>query len=184
MACGRESRDYPTLEQAAATLPQHFLVVASGWAPHAGFATANDIRTGGNIRVEAARLSYVELRERYAHARLIVVPAKWVTYAAGVTSITEAMSMGKAVIATSSPGTRDYVDDGVTGAVVPTADPAAMRNAIQRLWDDAPALARMGARNRAFALEHFSVEKHGQRVAALLGMSPARGPLTAAYDAG
>jgi glycosyltransferase involved in cell wall biosynthesis len=92
------------------------------------------------------------------------------------------MSMGKAIVATSSPGTRDYVEEDVTGAIVPTGDASAMRAAIARLWNDGDALQRMGTRNRAFAREYFAVEKHGQRVAALLGMVPARGPLTAAYD--
>jgi glycosyltransferase involved in cell wall biosynthesis len=182
MSCGRESRDYALLAAAADALPIQFLVVASGWAPHSGFATATGIRSGGNIRVESARLSYIELRSRYKGARLVVVPAKNVTYAAGVTSITEAMSMGKTVVATDSPGIRDYIEEGVTGAVVPTGDPAALRAALVALWADPAALARIGARNRQYAVEQFSVEKYVMRVADLLGIAITRGPMSAVYD--
>jgi glycosyltransferase involved in cell wall biosynthesis len=182
VACGRESRDYPLLERAATGLAIPFHVVASGWAPHAGFAAAEGIQTGGNITVESGGLSYVELRNRYGNARLVLVPVKHVTYAAGVTSICEGMSMGKAIVATTSPGTRDYVDEGVTGAVVETGDAPALRAAVERLYADRASCELIGARNRKFAVEELDVERYGARVAALLGKTPIRGSFASCYD--
>jgi glycosyltransferase involved in cell wall biosynthesis len=166
-ACGRESRDYETLQAAAEGLDIPFHVVASGWSPSAGFATTDAMRSASNITVEAGGLSYRELRDRYHNARLVVVPVREVTYAAGVTSICEGMSMGKAIIATSSPGTRDYVHEGESGIVVPVGDVTALREAIIRLWNDTEACARFGARNRAFAVDTLRVELYAASVARL-----------------
>ncbi len=170
-ACGRESRDYETLQRAAEGLSIPIHVVASGWSPTAGFAATDSIRQSANITVEAGGLSYRELRERYHRARLVVVPVRDVTYAAGVTSICEGMSMGKAIIATSSPGTRDYVHEGESGIVVPVGDVAALRHAITTLWNDGEARARYGARNRAYAVATLQVESYAASVARLFGLS-------------
>jgi glycosyltransferase involved in cell wall biosynthesis len=169
-ACGRESRDYETLQLAAQGLDIPFHVVASGWSPGEGFAAAGNILSTSNLTVEAG-LSYRELRDRYNGARIVVVPVKHVTYAAGVTSICEGMSMGKAVIATSSPGTRDYVHEGESGIVVPVGDVEALRAAILSLWNDADALAQYGERNRAFAVSTLKVELYAESVARLFGLS-------------
>ena len=169
-ACGRESRDYETLQRAAEGLDIAFHVVASGWSPGGSFAATDSIRTAANITVEAGGLSYRELRDRYHSARLVVVPVREVSYAAGVTSICEGMSMGKAVIATSSPGTRDYVLEGQSGIVVPVGDAAALRAAIVSLWNDTDALAQYGERNRAFAVSTLRVELYAEGVARLLGI--------------
>lgn len=169
-ACGRESRDYDTLQRAAQGLDIPFRVVASGWSPSAGFATTDAMRNSSNLTVEAGGLSYCELRDRYHNARLVVVPVRKVTYAAGVTSICEGMSMGKAIIATSSPGTRDYVHEGSSGIVVPVGDVAALRQAIVRLWNDTEACAHFGERNRAFAVENLRVELYATSVARLFGI--------------
>ena len=169
-ACGRESRDYDTLQQAAHGLNIPFHVVASGWSPKAGFASTDSIKTGSNIVVEAGGLSYRELRARYHRARLVVVPVREVTYAAGVTSICEGMSMGKAIIATSSPGTRDYVHDGESGWVVPVGDVEALRHAIVTAWNAADSLTRYGARNRAFAIATLRVDLYAASVARLMGV--------------
>jgi glycosyltransferase involved in cell wall biosynthesis len=168
-SCGRESRDYPTLQKAALGLPMRFRVVASGWAPHAGFDPATNIRAASNLEV-AHGLSYRELRDAYAGARFVVVPLDRVDYAAGVTGICEAMAMGKAVIASDSPGVADYVRPGLSGLVVPTGDAAALRNAIEELWRDPARCARMGRYNREWVEEELSVTQYVSRVAGLLGV--------------
>jgi glycosyltransferase involved in cell wall biosynthesis len=172
-AVGRESRDYPTLERAAALLPEvRFRVIASGWAPHAGFDRATNLSGGApNVAVETG-LSYEELREGYARARVFVAPIDRVDYAAGVTGICEAMSMGRAVVASDSPGIRDYVKHGVSGLLVPVGDAKAMAEAIRELWNDPDRCARMGAHNRRWVEEAMSVDRYAERVAGLLGVWP------------
>jgi glycosyltransferase involved in cell wall biosynthesis len=168
-SCGRESRDYPLLERAAALVPHRFRVVASGWAPHAGFAAASNIGTSSNLEV-LARMSYTDLREAYARARLVAVPIDRVDYAAGVTGLCEAMAMGKAVVATDSPGIRDYVLPGTSGLVVPIGDERALARAIDELVRDPERCARMGAHNRAWVERVMNVDRYVERVRGLFGM--------------
>lgn len=56
----------------------------------------------------------------------------------------EALARGLPVVATDHGGMREQVLDGVTGLLVPRADPAALAEAIVRLANDAPLRARLG----------------------------------------
>lgn len=51
-------------------------------------------------------------------------------------AILEAMAAGVPVVATDVGGVRDAVRDGETGLLVPPAEPAALANALARLWED------------------------------------------------
>ena len=168
LSCGRESRDYETLLKAASGLPYQFQVVASGWAPHAGFDPATGIQSGRNISVLKGMLSYRELRDLYARSRFVITPLKCVNYAAGVTSICEGMAMGKAIIASDSSGIRDYVREGVSGLLVPVGDAAALQRAIRTLWEDPERCAAMGHHNRRWVEEVLSVDQYVKHVAGLL----------------
>lgn len=57
----------------------------------------------------------------------------------------EAMTMGKALIASRIGGLTDLVDDGATGFLIPPNDPTALCAAMQVLIDDPALRARMGA---------------------------------------
>ncbi len=172
LSVGRESRDYPTLERAAATLPYRFRVIASGWSPTAGFDTQSNLQGGHNIEVERGGLPYTVLRERHLGARLAISPVARVTYAAGVTAICEAMAMGRPVIATRSPGVQDYLDPGVTGLLVPVGDAEALAAAVRELWEDDARRRAMGAAARQFAEQQLSMDRYVARVAGLLGVDP------------
>lgn len=168
LSVGMESRDYPTLRAAAATLPYRFHVVASGWSPGAGYGRASGIAEGENITIERG-IETARLRELYAGCRFVVVPLRRVTYAAGVTGIVEGMAMGKAVIASASPGIIDYTNDGVSGRVVPVGDAAALRAAIVELWEDPERVARMGRFNREWVEREINMDAYVEKVARLLG---------------
>lgn len=61
------------------------------------------------------------------------LPSLWEGFPIGVL---EAMAMGKAVIASDVDGTREAIQDGVTGLLVPPRDEAALAGAIERLIKD------------------------------------------------
>lgn len=67
----------------------------------------------------------------------------------------EAMSMGRAVIATDVPGCREAVEAGVTGLLVPPRDAAALAEAMASLTADPARVAALGAAGRRRALERF-----------------------------
>jgi glycosyltransferase involved in cell wall biosynthesis len=66
----------------------------------------------------------------------------------------EAMACGKAVIASSVGGLRDFIEDGVTGLSVPPNDVSALANAIERVATDADLRRRLGDNARRAALRY------------------------------
>jgi D-inositol-3-phosphate glycosyltransferase len=68
----------------------------------------------------------------------------------------EAMAYGRPVVATDVGGLADAVEDGVTGLLVPPADPLALRAAIERLLADPALRAQLGANARRRAEERYS----------------------------
>jgi glycosyltransferase involved in cell wall biosynthesis len=103
-----------------------------------------------------------------AQCRFVVVPLVDVPHAAGDGHIVQAMAAGKAVIATRAPSTLTYVEDGVTGLLVPPHDPNAMRQAIRHLLDHPEDAERMGREARRQYEERYTFEAFAVRVHALL----------------
>jgi glycosyltransferase involved in cell wall biosynthesis len=63
-------------------------------------------------------------------------------------TLLESMAVGTPVICTRVGGMPEYVDDGVTGFVVPPNDPAAIRERLLGFVDDAALIGRMGEAGR------------------------------------
>jgi glycosyltransferase involved in cell wall biosynthesis len=70
-------------------------------------------------------------------------------------SIKEAMAMGRPVVATDIGGAREILQDGVTGIVVPPANPEALAGAILSLLDDPARAKAMGERAREIVRARF-----------------------------
>jgi glycosyltransferase involved in cell wall biosynthesis len=71
----------------------------------------------------------------------------------------EAMACGLPVVATRVGGLPEVVDEGVTGLLVPPADPAALAGAMAALWNDPERRDRMGRAGRDRAEERFDVRR-------------------------
>ncbi len=97
---------------------QVVLAAASPWSKRSDTTQTRAVPPNVTVR----RFSQFDLRQLYAQARFVVVPLFQVNFQAGVTTILEAMAMGKAVIVTRTPGQTDYIQEGVTGLYVPLAD--------------------------------------------------------------
>jgi teichuronic acid biosynthesis glycosyltransferase TuaC len=61
---------------------------------------------------------------------------------------TEAMAQGTPVVACAGEGAADFVEDGVSGFLVPPRDPAALAQVIGRVLDDPDGARRMGEKGR------------------------------------
>ena len=109
-----------------------------------------------------------ECRHLAQRARLSVVPVWNDATASGQVTIVEAMRMGRPVVATRSIGSRDYIDDGVSGLLVEPRDPDGLRSAIDRLWDDGPLRERLGREAASFTERHCSDEAAGAALGRLL----------------
>jgi glycosyltransferase involved in cell wall biosynthesis len=162
VSAGREHRDYATLAAACADLPVRvFIAAGSLFSPS---ATHTQPETWPeNVSSEFA--DHRTLREWYASAAVVVVPLVPTDFQAGVTTILEAMSMGKPVVVSATEGQRDVIEDGVTGVMVPPGDARALRRAILRLLDDPAERARLGANARAAVEERFSLDVYAASLA-------------------
>jgi glycosyltransferase involved in cell wall biosynthesis len=76
------------------------------------------------------------------------------------------MAVGKLVVVTDGPGVRDYVEDCVTGLVVPPADASALADALSWCLDSVHADEHraMRARARETALRRFSPDAYFERL--------------------
>lgn len=156
---GSERRDYPTLIAAMRNtgIPCH---IAGGTQRNVVHSTVNAIWQNGELplNVTVGRKCYSDLRLLYARSRFVVIPVLESDTDHGATSILEAMAMGKAVICSRTTGQIDIVQNGKTGLLVPHGDPAALRQAIQYLWDNPDVAERMGSEGRKYVEEHHTID--------------------------
>lgn len=74
------------------------------------------------------------------------------------TSILDAQATGLPVVATSAGGSAETVQDGVTGLLVPPADPSQLAVAMLSLLTDPSRRASLGSAGPAWIRQHFSTE--------------------------
>lgn len=166
-SAGLEWRDYLTLLEAVKGLDVEVrLAAASPWSKHKNETENRELPAN----VSARRYEYHQLRDLYAAARFVVVPLYENDFQAGVTTILEAMAMGKAVIATRTTGQQDVIEDGHNGIYVPPGDPGAMRTAIERLLKDPEEAARLGANARRTIEERMSLELWAETIGRVTGL--------------
>ena len=165
-AAGLEWRDYPTLIDAVKTMPdlKVKLAAASPWSKHENETENRTLPPN----VEARRYSYAELRHLYAESAFVVVPLKETDFQAGVTTILEAMAMGKTVVATRTTGQTDVITDGENGLSVAPGDAAGWREAIARLRADADLRERLGRSARGWVEKNATLDHWAERVAAAI----------------
>jgi len=71
----------------------------------------------------------------------------------------EAMACGAAVVATATGGSRELIEDGVTGLLTPVGDAGALAAAVLRLLRDESLRASLGGRARRRARERWGIER-------------------------
>jgi len=74
-------------------------------------------------------------------------------------TILEALGVGRAVIATNTPGCRDAISDGENGFLVAPRNTEKLVEAMEKLIMDSQLVRQMGARSRALAEEVYDVRK-------------------------
>ncbi|HEX8968775.1 MAG TPA: glycosyltransferase [Chloroflexota bacterium] len=198
-SAGLEFRDYPTLVRAVDGLDVRVIIgAASHWSKRHN--TAADQALPANVHVSA--FDYAALRQVYARAAVVVVPLDDIDFQAGVTTILEAMAMGKPVIVTHTLGQTDVVEDrraatrgaqvrprphslvrdlaesaGLplepTGFYVPPDDPSALRRAIVHLLDHPEDRRRLGVAARQTVERLLTLDQFAERIARLVDAAAA-----------
>jgi len=109
-------------------------------------------------------VSHAELAEVLQAADLFVFPSisEGFGMAAG-----EAMCLGVPVIASDLPGISSLIESGVSGLLVPPADPGCLAAAVRRLMTDDSLRARLAEGGRQRIHTHFREEIIAERIANL-----------------
>jgi glycosyltransferase involved in cell wall biosynthesis len=158
-SAGREMRDYATLIEAlrGSSIPCHIAANVGVGRKDAWMQDLKGAEIPSNVTLGAK--SYPELRALYARSRFVVFPIYPTDTDNGVTAMTEAMAMGKAVICSRVDGQRDVLVDGVNGIFVPPRDPRALRQAIEHLWSHPEECERMGREGRKRVEQNHTLEQ-------------------------
>lgn len=173
VSAGREHRDYRTLVAARPEGCRLAIADHSRFSPDA----IRSIPAEWPPEVTRLALEPAGLRDLYARAAVVVVPVVETDFPAGITTLLEAMAMGKAVVVTATSAMSQLVGSGC--ASVEPGDVVGMRRAIERLLGDQQARADLGRAARAriessFTLNRFVDGLHRHLVeAAAAGLSRA-----------
>ncbi|MGI8968549.1 MAG: glycosyltransferase family 4 protein [Chloroflexota bacterium] len=190
-SAGREYRDYDTLLAAVEGLDVDVAIAdGSPWSTHRHHIKPSP-------RVHIGSYDYAELRTLYAESLFVVVPLVDAENQAGITSILEAMAMGKAVVVSHTRGQSDVVRDrrsrdrsdltrctqpewardlgaggmvsaSHTGMYVRPGDVAELRRAIIYLLEHPERAAEMGMNGRQLVETVMDVHHFTERVAAII----------------
>jgi glycosyltransferase involved in cell wall biosynthesis len=114
---------------------------------------AGDGPLRGQVPGALGMVPHDELLRLYERAAVVAVPSHREGF--GVVAA-EAMAHGRPVVASAVGGLLDIVEDGITGLLVEPRDVVALRQALERLLEDAPLRARLGAAARERARERFA----------------------------
>ena len=96
-------------------------------------------------------MTHEQLRNFYQRSSVVLLPTVHNLHVSGMTAACEAMASRRAVVATSTLGMEDYVQDGVTGRTVAPLDTAGFVDAVCDLLDSDADRTRMAHAARRFA---------------------------------
>lgn len=114
-------------------------------------------------------IPHAQARDLYASASVVAVATRPNLHASGMTVALEGMSVGRPVVACATPGMDDYVQDGVTGFLVPPQEPAEMARAVLALVEDRDRATAMGQAARRHVTDGFTTATMCRHLADLLG---------------
>jgi glycosyltransferase involved in cell wall biosynthesis len=153
---GRSYRDYKTLARAVEGT-EACVKVSSRPFNVEGFNLPRNMEAMG-------WLDYRVAQDYMYESSFYVVPLQTINFAGGDSSLLQAMSFGKAVVATRAPSTETYLEHGQTGLLVEPGDAEGMRQAILHLWRNPDEAIRMGKEARRRFEENHTMHKLAERV--------------------
>lgn len=153
-------------EQAVRMMP---LILAR--VPNAALLVAGNKNAYGEVMLELARALGVEqsvvfsgwlsgnkLKAAYSASDIVLSLALYLDPLPTV--VLEAMAAGKPVVATCFGGSKEMVEDGVTGSVVDPRDLSMLEQTCSSLLLDDALASSYGVAGRKRVLEHFSIQAH------------------------
>ena len=170
LAVGRlvEKKGFDVLLTAMASVPDAVLTIVGDGPDRA--ALAERAAPLGDRVTFTGHLTRAELDAQLSRADIAVFPSR--PAASGdqdglPVAMLEAMGSGLAVIASNLAGLNEAIEDGVSGVLVPPADPAALATALRQIAGE-PAKRRALGEAAARRAEAYSLESVGARYRALI----------------
>jgi glycosyltransferase involved in cell wall biosynthesis len=154
-AGGRSGRDYETLFEAVSGLQVQLVVNARKF-------NVQGLDCPPNVKLQG----FMPVQEYYAlmaRAQFVVLPLQDAPHAVGLGHIVQAMSAGKALVATRTAGVVDYVEDGQTGILVAPHCAQDMRSAIAYLLAHPGEARAMGQKARRRYEEMYTFTAFAER---------------------
>lgn len=105
--------------------------------------TTSELTPPGGVTV-ARYFTHRQLRELYARAAVVAIATQPNLHASGMTVSLEAMSTGRPVVITGTPGLEDYVAEGVGGHLVPVGDAPSLADRVVDLLRDPGSAEALG----------------------------------------
>ncbi|MGC4042954.1 MAG: glycosyltransferase family 4 protein [Armatimonas sp.] len=164
-AVGREGRDYATLFTAMEGLTEFTLQLTSASPWSKSVDTSQQRSIPANVTCAKTPYSDEGLRELYARSACVAVPLYATDFQAGITTILEAMAMGRPVIATRTSGLSDVLWHEENCLTVAPGNVKGWQEAIQRLHADPVLAIRLGIRGRRWVEENATLDRWVARVA-------------------
>ncbi len=122
--------------------PTSSVLIVGGGGAHRQYAGLENVQVMENIPV-------AELESLMLRSRAVVVPLQDRAISVGQSVVLQAMALGKAVVATRTAGTIDYIDHMSDGILVPPGDEQELRDALLLL--ESAELRRSWGRGRDHA---------------------------------
>ncbi|MBS7566828.1 glycosyltransferase [Mucilaginibacter sp. Bleaf8] len=178
---GRENRDFPTLIKAFEQSPGHQLKLFT--TRQHGHMNNEKILSEANKGAPNIEVNIVEgdasvnayLSKVVYHSYCMAICAHEHNYTVGLTSLYEAMALGKAIITSNNPYFPIDVEKEGIGLKVAYGDSAAFSNAVKYLSEHEDVATSMGKKARKLVEQHYNLELLAHDVAQTLNSLSKRG---------
>ena len=167
LSSGIENRDYQTLIDAFSDMPVELEIYTFPSNADHNYSRVLEGVKAPNIHIHILEksLNPVELRTISSQADCIVIatlPLPYI-YPCGLTSIVEALALGKPIIATCNPWYGIDIEKEGIGYVVNSVDE--WKNVIQKIIADSSILSSMGEKAYQLAQDAYNIKKCGSMIA-------------------
>lgn len=161
-SAGLEQRDYITLAQA--TQGKNIDIKVCAFSPNASLRQHNSLPSPIPGNMEIRYFDFVELRDLYRSADIVVISLLQNQFSAGLTVLMEAIACCKAVIMTENIGlTIEFVEKGFIVGTKP-GDAKALGEAIDYLLDNPEVAQDMADKAHNYFLSHHTSEHYVNQI--------------------
>lgn len=155
-AAGRSLRDWDTLIQVAQHVDFRFIIVTSRES-----ISRLPIPENISIYYDITHAEYLSLLSK---ATIVIVPLVQSPRSTGQAVSLEAMSMGKAIIATDTSGTKDYIQNMYNGLLCKAYDPEDLLSKVHMLLGDIDLRNKLGENAIRSVSNNFNKRSYAQHM--------------------